>query len=218
MWKEVEDKFLERFFTTSQFTDMRDEIVNFEQQDTESLYDSWERFKLLLCRCPNHNMNNMEQMQNFIKGLKSQTCTLLDASAGGTIRKITEPQVKDLIDNMYINEYCSKSERSVKLETSGTPKGMLIVDYHIALLAKIELLNKQLVEGFLNKANVSHVQLLKCDFCGGVHENGRCSLEGVSEKTQFSNFQKNNPYSNTYNPGLEGSSEFSFEQQPKPKW
>lgn len=39
-WKELEDKFLEIFFTTSQFTERRAEIVNFKQQETESLYDS----------------------------------------------------------------------------------------------------------------------------------------------------------------------------------
>lgn len=100
-----------------------------------------------------------------------------------------------------MNDYCSKSERSVKLETSGTPKGMLTVDTYTALLAQIELLNKHLTEGNLNKSNVSQVQALKYEFCVGGHENRRCSLERVSEEAQFANFQKNNPYSNTYNSG-----------------
>lgn len=90
-WNELESKFLERFFTTTQFPEHRVEIVNFEQQETELLCDSWERFKLLLHRYPNHNMNNMEQMQNFIKGLKIQTRMLLHASARGTIQLVIEP-------------------------------------------------------------------------------------------------------------------------------
>lgn len=130
----------------------------------------------------------MEQMQNFNKGLKKKTCMLLDASAGSTIRQMIKPKVKDLIENMCMNEYHYKSERSVKLETSGTPKGMLTIDTHTALLAQIELLNKQLAEGYLNKANVIQVQALKCDFFGGGHENGRCLLEGISEDAQFANF------------------------------
>lgn len=48
---------------------------------------------------------------------------------------------------------------------------------------------------------MNHVQSLKCDFYGGGHENERCLFKGVSEEAQFANFQKNNPYSNTYNPG-----------------
>lgn len=41
-------------------------------------------------------MNNMEQMQNFIKCLNTQTRMLLDTSVGGTIRSMTEPQVKKM--------------------------------------------------------------------------------------------------------------------------
>lgn len=181
-WKELEDKFLERFFTSTQFAEQRAEITNFKQHETKLLYDSWV-FKLLLCRCPNHNMNNMEQMQNFIKGLKGQTCTLLDASVGGMIRTMTEPQVKDLIEKMCLNEYCLRTERLVKTKIMGTPKGMLDIDTHIILLAQIELLNKTLAKSSLNKANVSQVQEMKCDFYGQGHANGMCSLEGSSEES-----------------------------------
>lgn len=111
----------------------------------------------------------MEQVQNFIKGLKIQTCMLLDASAGGTIRKMTEAQVNGLIKKMCMNEYHSKSGRSVKLRTNGTPKGMLTFDTYIALLAQIELLIKKIAKRCLNKANVSQIQSLKCDFYGRGH-------------------------------------------------
>lgn len=56
-----------------------------------------------------------------------------------------------------MNEYRSKSERSVKMETVGTPKGMLSIGTHTSLLAHIELLNKKLAESSLVKANVSQV-------------------------------------------------------------
>lgn len=85
---------------------------------------------------------------------------------------------------------------------------MLPLDTHTALLAQSELLNKQLAEGCLNKANVSRVKSLKCDFCGGGHENGRYFLEVVSEEAQFAIFHKNNPYSNSYNMGWKDHSNF----------
>lgn len=90
---------------------------------------------------------------------------------------MNEPQIKDLIENMCLNEYCLKGERSVKIEIVGTPKGMLVVDNHTALLAQIELLNKKLAESDLSKANVSQVQALRCNLCGDGHVNGRFSLE-----------------------------------------
>lgn len=124
---------------------------------------------------------------------------LLDASMGGTICQMTEPQVKDLTEKMCMNEYHSKSERLFRLETVGTPKSMLPLDTHTALLAQIELLNKKIAESRLGRANVSQVHALRCDFFGGEHANGRCSLEGTREEVQLSNFQKNKSYSNTYN-------------------
>lgn len=100
-------------------------------------------------------MNNMKQMQNFIKGLKGQTSILLDPFVGGTTRTMIGPQVKDLIESMCLHEFRSKSEKSVKTETVGTPKGMLVIDTHTTVLAQIELLNKKLAEISLSQANVS---------------------------------------------------------------
>lgn len=64
----------------------RVEISNFEQSDLKSLKDSWERFKLLLKRSPNHDMDNMEKIQHFTQGLKVYTKILLDASVGSTMK------------------------------------------------------------------------------------------------------------------------------------
>lgn len=147
-------------------------------------------------------------MQNFTKGLKSQIHMLLDASARGTIHQMTEPQVKNLIEKMCMNEYRSKNERSIKMETMGTPRGMLPIDTHTTLLAQIENLNKKLSESSLVKANMSQVQAFRCDLYGGEHTNERCSLEGTSEEVQFANFQKNKPYSNTYNLGWKEHTNF----------
>lgn len=100
-------------------------------------------------------MNNMKQKENFIKCLRSQTRIILDAFTGGTISQMIEPQIKHIIVNMCMNEYRAKSEKLIKLETMGTPKGMLPLDTHTTLLAQIELLNKKLVEGSLGRANMS---------------------------------------------------------------
>ncbi|MCI35052.1 hypothetical protein A2U01_0056273, partial [Trifolium medium] len=47
-WQELERKFLDRYFPIHKFLERRSEIKNFEQSDGETLYDAWERFKLLL--------------------------------------------------------------------------------------------------------------------------------------------------------------------------
>ncbi|MCI19259.1 hypothetical protein A2U01_0040415, partial [Trifolium medium] len=55
-WKELEEKFLDRFFTYKQFQERKAAIVNFKQHAKESLYQGHQRFKLLRRRCPNHQI------------------------------------------------------------------------------------------------------------------------------------------------------------------
>ncbi|WJX72522.1 hypothetical protein P8452_56394 [Trifolium repens] len=56
-WKELEDKFLERFFTHTLFQKRKSEILSFKQHESESLCEAYERFKLLMRRCPNHSIS-----------------------------------------------------------------------------------------------------------------------------------------------------------------
>lgn len=120
-------------------------MLNFEQQETEELHEAWERFKLSLWRYLNHNMSNMEQMQKFVKGLQSQARMLLDVSAWGTIRTLTKPHVRELIEKMSLNEYRFTRKREVKaMETTSHPFGGLTLENYKALRKKLEQLNQKL--------------------------------------------------------------------------
>ncbi|KAK2382357.1 hypothetical protein QL285_069903 [Trifolium repens] len=59
-WKELEDKFLERFFTHTLFQKRKSEILSFKQHESETLCEAYERFKWLMRRCHNHNISAME--------------------------------------------------------------------------------------------------------------------------------------------------------------
>jgi hypothetical protein len=96
---------LDRYFPTAKYLVRKKEISNFRQQEGEVLYDAWERFKLLLKRCPGHKFSDMYIMQAFTTGLKPNTRMFLDAYAGGTMKIKTAEEVKELIDNMSPNEY-----------------------------------------------------------------------------------------------------------------
>jgi len=69
----------------SKYWEKKHEITNFKQGDSESLYDGWERFKLLK-RYPTHDFSEKTQMQIFTVGLRTNQRMILDASAGGIMR------------------------------------------------------------------------------------------------------------------------------------
>ncbi|PNX89570.1 hypothetical protein L195_g045690, partial [Trifolium pratense] len=137
-WRQLERKFLDRYFPIHKFLERRAEISNFEQGDNETLYDAWERFKVCLKRCPNHGFDSHSQMQMFTQGLRPQTRMILDASAGGSLKNRDEGEVRELVESMTQNEYRAQNDRGAKKKG-----GLLELDAQSALLAQQKLMSSQ---------------------------------------------------------------------------
>lgn len=55
-FEEMVSKFLAKYFPPSMVTKLRNDISNFRQLLDESLFEAWERYKLAIDQCPNHNL------------------------------------------------------------------------------------------------------------------------------------------------------------------
>ena len=62
-------KFVSKFFPPAKTARLRIEISNFFQQEGETLYEAWERYKELLRKCPHHGIPLWLQVQTFYNGL-----------------------------------------------------------------------------------------------------------------------------------------------------
>ena len=69
-WEKVEEKFIARFFHPSRFSSAKSAITTFSQGSDEPLCETWERFKALLQRYPNHNSDDAAQLHIFYSGLR----------------------------------------------------------------------------------------------------------------------------------------------------
>nr|GFC23111.1 hypothetical protein [Tanacetum cinerariifolium] len=85
-FEQMAKMFLEKYFSPSMVTKLRNEITNFCQRLDESLFEAWERYKLLIDRCPNHNMLPVTQIDTFCNGLTLRHRDTINA-AGGTFMK-----------------------------------------------------------------------------------------------------------------------------------
>lgn len=85
-WKELEDKFLKRYYFNAQFVERKIAITSFVQEEAMPLSDAWERFKLILRKCLNHNTGSIEEITHFMDGLRTHTRMFLDVSVWGTLR------------------------------------------------------------------------------------------------------------------------------------
>ncbi|GJU79713.1 reverse transcriptase domain-containing protein [Tanacetum coccineum] len=74
--------FLGKYFPPSMVTKLRNDITNFRQKPDESLFEAWERYKLSIDRCPNHNMLPVTQIDTFYNGLTLRHHDTINAAAG----------------------------------------------------------------------------------------------------------------------------------------
>ncbi|CAJ2656829.1 unnamed protein product [Trifolium pratense] len=217
-WRQLERKFLDRYFPIHKFLERRAEISNFEQADGETLYDAWERFKVCLKRCPNHGFDGHNQMQMFTQGLRAQTRMILDASAGGSLKNRDETEARELVESMAQNEYGATNDRGAKKKG-----GVLELDTQSALLAQQKLMTSQmeammklLSNPQVQSSPIGKIDNVRCDFCLQDHPNGGCFPEGSEEARYLANFRK--PYNNNNNGsgwgnGMQGQVE-ALEQMP----
>ncbi|GAU38817.1 hypothetical protein TSUD_163920 [Trifolium subterraneum] len=184
-WDELELKFRERYFPIHKFLERRNDITNFEQGDSESLYDAWERFKLCLKKCPKHGLDNHAQMQHFTQGLSAQT---------------------RIVQN---DRGAKKKAGMLELDTQTAllAQSQLMKTQMAAML-------KHFTTAPAPPMQAKAVQDVKCNFCGQGHANGECFPAGSEEAMYLGNFKKNdpnnNPYSNTYSKGWRDHPNFGW--------
>nr|GEU67213.1 reverse transcriptase domain-containing protein [Tanacetum cinerariifolium] len=95
------------------------EITNFRQRPDESLFEAWERYKLLIDRCPNHNMLPVTQIDTFYNVLTLRHRDTINVAAGGTFMKRRPEECYDLIKNMtaHQNDWDTLAQRTTVCQT-----------------------------------------------------------------------------------------------------
>ncbi|KAL5580185.1 hypothetical protein UlMin_012627 [Ulmus minor] len=88
-WNDLAEKFLMKYFPPTKNAKLRNDITYFQQLEGESLYETWERYKELLRRCPHHGIPFWIQIETFYNGLNAQTRTIVDAASNGALMSKT---------------------------------------------------------------------------------------------------------------------------------
>nr|GEV65191.1 reverse transcriptase domain-containing protein [Tanacetum cinerariifolium] len=99
-FEQMAKMFLGKYFPPSMVTKLRYEITNFHQRLDESLFKAWERYKLSIDHCPNHNTLLVTQIDTFYNGLTLRHRDTINVVAGGTFMKRRPKECYDLIKNM----------------------------------------------------------------------------------------------------------------------
>ena len=99
-WTDLANRFLQKFFPPAKTGKLRNEIMTFAQLDNEPFYESWERFRDLLLKCPHHGLPEWMQLQAFYQGLNLPSKAMIDAASGGALMEKTVSEASALFDAM----------------------------------------------------------------------------------------------------------------------
>nr|GEV61181.1 reverse transcriptase domain-containing protein [Tanacetum cinerariifolium] len=81
-WDDLVTKFINQFFPPSKTTNLRNEIMRFQQRFDESFYEAWDRFNDLLRACPHHEFSELHQLDTFYNALNVNDQDSLNSTAG----------------------------------------------------------------------------------------------------------------------------------------
>ncbi|GJV34518.1 reverse transcriptase domain-containing protein [Tanacetum coccineum] len=162
--------FLGKYFPSSMVTKLRNDITNFRQRPDESLFEAWERYKLSIDRCPNHNMLPVTQIDTFYNGLTLRHRDTINAAADGTFMKRRPEECYDLIENMtaHHNDWDTSAQRNESSSsiTSSNPE-------IASLKLQMEEMNRNLTRMLQTNQQVNTVTP-SCETCGGPHSYNDC--------------------------------------------
>nr|GEU87984.1 reverse transcriptase domain-containing protein [Tanacetum cinerariifolium] len=165
-FEQMAKMFLGKYFPPSMVTKLRNEITDFRQRPDESLFEAWERYKLSIDRCPNHNMLPVTQIDTFYYGLTLRHRDTINAAAGGTFMKRRLEEFYDLIENMTVhhNDWDTSAQRSESSSSITSSSNTEIA----TLKAEMMKINKNLMRVFQVNQQVKAVTP-NCETCGGPH-------------------------------------------------
>ncbi|KAK4276049.1 hypothetical protein QN277_019041 [Acacia crassicarpa] len=136
-WNDLGSKFLLKLFPPTKNAQLRGEITNFQQKPGESTYDAWDRFKDILRKCPQHGLVNWVQIEEFYKGLDTQTQSIVDASSRGSLLMKSYEEAYNLLERMGMNSHQWQTDRAT---LSRTVARIHELDAMIALTAQVSTL------------------------------------------------------------------------------
>ncbi|CAN6697919.1 unnamed protein product [Malus baccata var. baccata] len=218
-WESMKKAFLEKFFPTSRIILLHKKISGIQQEEGESFPTYYERFKSFVASCPQHQMKEELLLQYFYEGLLPLERQMLDASTGGALVDKTPMAAKILISNRALNaqQYEGVGQRGPPRhqvhEVSSTS------DLH-SQLANLTSLVSQMAEGMKMQGpivcGVCSIQGHVSEKCPQLIENGGWeSAHAIGFQGQ--NQPRNDPYSNTYNPGWRDHPNFKWREPQQPQ-
>ena len=191
---------------------LRSEIAYFFQDEQEKFYESWERFKDLILKCPHHGFETWRLVQHFYNGLTQTNRNMIESMNGGSFLNLTDDVTyKFLEDLLESSQQWDFSNRKERYALAIKKWGLYEVSEDLDIKARLGNLTSKVKALALGRRMnfVNQVQSETCSICvSPMHTTQMCpSIVGyldfyIEQANALNNYGKSfaSPFSKTYNP------------------
>uniref|UniRef100_A0A2N9IRI2 Reverse transcriptase RNase H-like domain-containing protein n=1 Tax=Fagus sylvatica TaxID=28930 RepID=A0A2N9IRI2_FAGSY len=240
-WGEMTHIFFKKYFPEHKTNAFKRQISTFEQRESESLYQAWERFKDLLSLCPHHGYESWRTVSCFYEGLLPRDRQFVEMMCNGEFLQKDPDEAIEYLNHLaekahtWTGPSATESTNRSKPHTSTSSSGRIYqLKEEDGLRAQIAQLTKEIetlkMKGTSGTKQGYQVEMHEeCSVCHDPeHPTKDCpmlpSVVGVFEEHcgAIGNFRKPfSPYSETYNPGWRNHPNFGWKNdthssQPPP--
>ena len=107
----------------SKVNEYRKEISSFTQEEDEKFFESWERFKDLLIRCPPHGDEKWRLVQFLYQGLTQPNRSMIESMNGRAFFRLTgdlaHKALDKLNDSSQVWDFSSCQDKSARIPNKG---------------------------------------------------------------------------------------------------
>ncbi|XP_021984511.1 uncharacterized protein LOC110880205 [Helianthus annuus] len=195
-WAEMQQFFLEEFFTAQKTNDARRSLRSFQQQSGEMFHEVFERFNMMIKNCPHHSIELWELLNAFHEGLCSEDARDLMSITNGTFGTNYEQDDWQFLEQMEVTSK-RKAQSSRRARPTITRTQVHAVD-----------------DGNIQTSNQIYDVCALCNELGHAAKNcqgGGGQYEEVNViDGQGGDGRNYNMNSNTYHPGLRNHPNFRY--------
>nr|GEV61862.1 hypothetical protein [Tanacetum cinerariifolium] len=176
-WVDLVTKFINQFFPPLKTTNLRNEIMRFQQRFDESFYEAWDRFNDLLRACPHHGFFKLHQLDTFYNALNVNDQDSLNSAAGGNFLEKIPRECLKIIESKYKFRQSRAKAVVAKVNTSSSTPVISSEVSELKDMVKALLLGKKNQSSAPASSSIpAPVKAVEpnCVTCGGAHSYQNC--------------------------------------------
>jgi hypothetical protein len=121
-WNALMNAFMKEYYSPGKTQSLHNKIATFAQYPMETISEAFEHFNEYTRAVPHHKFLKEDLVQKFYQGLTMASRTIIDASTGGSIIKLTLTEAFTLFKKAADNDTWASSGHLLPVQPMGTSK------------------------------------------------------------------------------------------------